>query len=131
MSLHYIFSSQEPLKSADEVIKEIDDMMDAEDEKPAQDSNSPSNNQYYGANGRGQAALNSAAGGAGFSSCQRSSRMVSQALAGRKLEQLSVNELTQILSDIELLVRKNKKLLYYGVQINNRVNFRCVSCLRS
>ena len=32
--------------------------------------------------------------------------MLSQALQGRNLEDLSLNELTQILSDIELLVRE-------------------------
>ena len=31
---------------------------------------------------------------------------MSQALRGRNLEELSLNELTQILSDIELLVRE-------------------------
>ncbi len=81
------------MKSADEVIQEIDDMIE----------------EAEGDEGRGggsSAASAAAASIMPFSNCQRSSRMVSQALAGRRLEELSANELTQILSDIELLVRE-------------------------
>ncbi len=89
----------QPVKSAEEVIREIDDMIE-EDEKRHQDQEDEDDD---GDAGRLHHNLLPSAFS---SSCQRSSRMVSQALAGRKLDELSANELTQILSDIELLVRK-------------------------
>ena len=60
---------------------------------------------------------------AGFSSFQRSSRMVSTALAGRKLEELSTNELTQILSDIELLVRELSEELVNDLGVRDELEY--------
>ena len=85
------FSLQEPLKSADEVIKEIDDIIEAADEEeidPADPDVQLEQDPY---------------------TQQRSflprSRIVNQALKGRKLEELSSTELSQILNDIEILVK--------------------------
>ena len=85
------FPLQEPLKSADEVIKEIDDIIEAADEEeidPADPDVQLEQDPY---------------------TQQRSflprSRIVNQALKGRKLEELSSTELSQILNDIEILVK--------------------------
>lgn len=80
----------EPLKSADEVIKEIDDIIEAADE----DEVDPDPDVQLEQDPYTQ---------------QRSflprSRIVNQALKGRKLEELSSTELSQILNDIEILVK--------------------------
>ncbi len=49
--------------------------------------------------------------------------MVSQALAGRKLEELSINELTQILSDIELLVRDLSEELVNDLSVRDELEY--------
>merc|ERR1712168_903092 len=75
-----------PIKSAEEVLQEIDDIIDESD------------NEDGGAGGGeppGYLPPHSV----------RSSTFIGQALQGRKLEELSVSELTQIYSDIEVLVR--------------------------
>lgn len=77
--------SNEPIKSAEEVLQEIDDIIDESD------------NEEAGGGGEPQ----------GFvpPHSVRSSTFIGQALQGRTLEELSVAELTQIYSDIEILVR--------------------------
>merc|ERR1712038_17913 len=90
----------EPLKSADEVIKEIDDIIEAaDDEDDDEDVDNPDNSELSSIQLDQDNPY----------SQQRSflprSRIVNQALKGRKLEELSSTELSQILNDIEILVK--------------------------
>jgi len=90
----------EPLKSADEVIKEIDDIIEAAyDEDDDEDVDNPDNSELSSIQLDQDNPY----------SQQRSflprSRIVNQALKGRKLEELSSTELSQILNDIEILVK--------------------------
>ena len=85
---------QEPVKSADEVIKEIDDMIEGNETDEEKDGDvTPSGTEVA-------AGASSASSGAPpqppLPSYSRSSRIVSEALAGRRLEELSANELTQV-----------------------------------
>ncbi len=106
------------MKSAEEVIQEIDDMIEADEEKAAAEQEDeqerqqqqPSSSKRYPPGGP-------------FSSCQRSSRMVSEALAGRRLEELSTNELTQILSDVELLVRELSEELVADLGVRDELEY--------
>ena len=102
---------QEPLKSADEVIKEIDDIIDAADqesdlEESAEATADLSLDPY---------------------SQQRSflprSRIVNQALKGRKLEELSSNELSQILNDIEILVKDLSEELVHDLGVRDELEY--------
>lgn len=80
-------ASSEPIKSAEEVLQEIDDIIEEEeDDEPAVaiGQNTHEFNPPHSI---------------------RSSTFIGQALQGRKLEDLNVSELTQILSDVEELVR--------------------------
>jgi len=79
--------TSEPIKSAEEVLQEIDDIIDEDDED---EDIMPGDNNTHG-----------------FIPPHsiRSSTFIGQALQGRKLEDLNVSELTQILSDVEVLVR--------------------------
>merc|ERR1712227_872977 len=79
--------TSEPIKSAEEVLQEIDDIIDEDDED---EDIMPGDNNTYG-----------------FIPPHsiRSSTFIGQALQGRKLEDLNVSELTQLLSDVEVLVR--------------------------
>ena len=52
-----------------------------------------------------------------------SRRVLSQALRGRNLEELSINELTQILSDIELLVRELSEELVADLGIRDELEY--------
>jgi len=76
----------EPIKSAEEVLQEIDDIIDESDNE---------DDVAGGGEPPGYLPPHSV----------RSSTFIGQALQGRKLEELSVAELTQIYSDIEVLVR--------------------------
>jgi len=80
-------NTNEPIKSAEEVLQEIDDIIDEDDEDEVV---GPMDNNTHG-----------------FVPPHsiRSSTFIGQALQGRKLDDLSVSELTQILSDVEVLVR--------------------------
>jgi len=73
---------------AEEVLQEIDDIIDEDDEE--EDDGAAMSNPVHT-----------------FLPPHsiRSSTFIGQALLGRKLEELSVSELTQILSDVEVLVR--------------------------
>ena len=53
----------------------------------------------------------------------RSSTFIGQALQGRKLEELSVVELTQILSDIEVLVRELSEELVTDLGLRDELEF--------
>ena len=110
---NFIFSLQEPLKSADEVIKEIDDIIDAADEEDDLEdatgclaSLTADSSQYELSLGNqaGPQSSNTDPYGQQRSFLPRS-RIVYQALKGRKLEELSTTELSQILNDIEILVK--------------------------
>jgi len=81
-------NTSEPIKSAEEVLQEIDDIID-EDEEEEEDG----------------AAMRNPVHTFLPPHSIRSSTFIGQALQGRKLEELSVSELTQILSDVEVLVR--------------------------
>ena len=119
MYIHFIlfwnisFLLQEPLKSADEVIKEIDDIIDAADEEDDLEdatgclaSLTADSSQYELSLGNqaGPQSSNTDPYGQQRSFLPRS-RIVYQALKGRKLEELSSTELSQILNDIEILVK--------------------------
>lgn len=56
----------------------------------------------------------------------RSSTFIGQALQGRKLEDLSVQELSQILSDIETLVRDLSEELVQDLGIRDELEFEKV-----
>eukprot|EP00095_Tigriopus_kingsejongensis_P008496 maker-scaffold18_size714446-snap-gene-6.29 protein:Tk08496 transcript:maker-scaffold18_size714446-snap-gene-6.29-mRNA-1 annotation:"fasciculation and elongation protein zeta-2" len=114
--------SSEPIKSADEVIKEIDDMIE-DDEFQDEDESTLSQSHNCPNGTRGSGAHHPREHPAGFSSYQRSSQMVSQALAGRKLEELSTNELTQILNDIEILVRDLSEELVSDLGIRDELEY--------
>ena len=82
-------AAEAPIKSAEEVLQEIDDIIDEDEEEedepgPAVDTNTHSFMPPHSI---------------------RSSTFIGQALQGRKLEELNVSELTQMLSDVEVLVR--------------------------
>merc|ERR1719481_497161 len=53
----------------------------------------------------------------------RSSTFIGQALQGRKLEELNVGELTQILSDIEVLVRELSEELVTDLGLRDELEF--------
>ena len=80
-------NSSEPIKSAEEVLQEIDDIIDEDDDDEDGAAVSHSVPAFLPPHSI------------------RSSTFIGQALQGRKLEELSVSELTQILSDVEVLVR--------------------------
>ena len=89
---------QEPVKSAEEVIKEIDDMIEGDDSDD-EDEGDVTTSGGGGEAAKGTSGSTSTSGGPPpppFASFSRSSRIVSEALAGRKLDELSVNELTQV-----------------------------------
>lgn len=104
----------EPLKSADEVIKEIDDIIDAADaEDDLEDSGEVSQSQFETSTDP--------------YSQQRSflprSRIVNQALKGRKLEELSSTELSQILNDIEILVKDLSEELVNDLGVRDELEY--------
>lgn len=96
---------QDPVKSADEVIQEIDDILD-EDESSSSSPKTPSKHLQ-----------------SSFSGHQRSSRFVADALAGRKLDELSVNELTQILTDVEMLVKELSEELVADLGVRDELEY--------
>ena len=64
--------------------------MDEEDEKDSDEDKCNSQQQHPSTSSAANSSMP-------FGSYQRSSRIVSQALAGRKLDELSTNELTQVI----------------------------------
>jgi len=81
----------EPIKTAEDVMREIEDIIDEDDD----DDDEEGGRVPAGGDMVGYLPPHSV----------RSSTFIGQALQGRKLEDLSVSELTQIHSDIEVLVR--------------------------
>jgi len=95
----------EPIKSAEEVLQEIDDIIDEDDDDIEGD--------VRGAEPPGYLAPHSI----------RSSTFIGQALQGRKLEDLSLSELTQIYSDIEVLVRDLSEELVHDLGVRDELEF--------
>jgi len=113
--------SSEPVKSADEVIKEIDEIIDAADVEEE---------EAEAAAAEAAAAADGATPGGPTGSylpnmmpLMSSRRVLSQALRGRNLEELSLNELTQILSDIELLVRELSEELVADLGVRDELEY--------
>lgn len=138
LDMHSLILSSHPqensdqIKSADEVIKEIDDMIEESDLQDTEDDTGVVHGQPGGlfqSGGSHTRSLSSSTSShprehpAGFSSYQRSSQMVSQALAGRKLEELSSNELSQILNDIEILVRELSEELVNDLGVRDELEY--------
>jgi len=98
-------SSGEPIKTAEDVMREIEDIID-EDEDEEQ-------RVVEGDEVVGYQPPYSV----------RSSTFIGQALQGRKLEELSVVELTQILSDIEVLVRELSEELVTDLGLRDELEF--------
>lgn len=93
----------DPIKSAEEVLQEIDDIIDDEDDV----------DEHPGRDPPGFLAPHSI----------RSSTFIGQALQGRKLEELGVQELSQILSDVETLVRHLSEELVQDLGIRDELEF--------
>lgn len=118
--------TSDPVKSADEVIKEIDEIIDAADEDEAAEAA-----EHATSAGRSGVADNAdhATPGAHPGNYLpnmmplSSRRVLSQALRGRNLEELSLNELTQILSDIELLVRELSEELVSDLGVRDELEY--------
>ena len=109
---------QEPIKSAEEVLQEIDDIIDNDDDEDDDEGGAAG-----GGGGREHDQFSQLRGGhnhhhlnhhLGDGSARqqidaphsiRSSTFIGQALAGRRLEDLAVQELSQLLTDVETLVR--------------------------
>ena len=98
-------NSGEPIKTAEDVMREIEDIID-EDEDDEQ-------RVVEGDEVVGYQPPYSV----------RSSTFIGQALQGRKLEELSVVELTQILSDIEVLVRELSEELVTDLGLRDELEF--------
>lgn len=109
----------EPLKSADEVIKEIDDIIDAAD--------SDEHDTVETAAAAAEEEENAGPSGVSNAMQQMSSlpksRIVNQALRGRKLEELSSTELSQILGDIEVLVRDLSEELVNDLGVRDELEY--------
>jgi len=97
----------EPIKSAEEVLQEIDDIIDEEDDEEGDE---------------GGGVMSDPPGYLPPHSI-RSSTFIGQALQGRKLEELSVSELTQIYSDIEVLVRDLSEELVTDLGVRDELEF--------
>jgi len=95
----------EPIKSAEEVLQEIDDIIDEDDDDIEGDVRGPEPPGYLAPHSI------------------RSSTFIGQALQGRKLEDLSLSELTQIYSDIEVLVRDLSEELVHDLGVRDELEF--------
>ncbi len=111
MKRHIHFFLQDPIKSAEEVLQEIDDIIDDDDEDDDEDGREP-----IGLDPPGFLPPHSI----------RSSTFIGQALQGRKLEDLSVQELSQILSDVETLVRDLSEELVADLGTRDELEFEKV-----
>ncbi len=99
------------MKSADDIIKEIDDIIDAADEEEEDEIDlDPSTDPYSHQNQQPQSFL-------------PRSRIVNQALKGRKLEELSTTELSQILNDIEILVKDLSEELVNDLGVRDELEY--------
>ena len=98
-------SSGEPIKTAEDVMREIEDIIDEDED-----------DEHRGVEGDEVVGYQPP-----YS--VRSSTFIGQALQGRKLEELSVVELTQILSDIEVLVRELSEELVTDLGLRDELEF--------
>ena len=105
-------NTSEPIKSAEEVLQEIDDIID-EDEEEEEDGGAMRNPVHTFLPPHSI----------------RSSTFIGQALQGRKLEELSVSELTQILSDVEVLVRDLSEELVVDLGKRDELEYEKVGAL--
>merc|ERR1719317_1517315 len=94
-------SSGEPIKTAEDVMREIEDIIDEDEE-----------DEHRAVEGEEVVGYQPP-----YS--VRSSTFIGQALQGRKLEELNAGELTQILSDIEVLVRELRDELEFEKELKN------------
>ena len=106
-------NSSEPIKSAEEVLQEIDDIIDEDEEE--EEGVVPGDNNTHG-----------------FIPPHsiRSSTFIGQALQGRKLEELNVSELTQILSDVEVLVRDLSEELVVDLGKRDELEYEKVTFIK-
>jgi len=95
----------EPIKTAEDVMREIEDIIDEEDDE---DGRPIGPDQFVG-----YLPPHSV----------RSSTFIGTALGGRRLEELSVSELTQIYSDIEVLVRDLSEELVTDLGARDELEF--------
>ena len=102
----------EPIKSAEEVIQEIDDIIDEDDEDDE--------------DGSGGANVDNNVHSFVAPHTIRSSTFIGGALQGRKLEDLQVSELTQLLSDVEVLVRDLSEELVLDLGKRDELEFEKV-----
>ena len=98
-------SSGEPIKTAEDVMREIEDIIDEDEE-----------DEHRAVEGEEVVGYQPP-----YS--VRSSTFIGQALQGRKLEELNVGELTQILSDIEVLVRELSEELVTDLGLRDELEF--------
>jgi len=101
-------NKSEPIKSAEEVLQEIDDIIDDDDDLDDDEDGGRPNLDPPG-----------------FLPPHsiRSSTFIGQALQGRKFEDLNVQELSQILSDVETLVRDLSEELVQDLGIRDELEF--------
>ncbi len=114
------------MKSADEVIKEIDDIIDAADDDEAEAQPGEGGGDGVDAGGAGVDAGAADPYGQGQGQTRSflpRSRIVNQALKGRKLEELSSTELSQILTDIELLVKDLSEELVNDLGVRDELEY--------
>lgn len=97
----------EPMKTAEDVMREIDDIIDEDDEED-EERRIPKGLDVLGYQ---------------VPHSVRSSTFIGQALQGRRLEDLSVSELTQIFSDIEVLVRELSEELVADLGSRDELEF--------
>ena len=121
---------QEPVKSADEVIKEIDEIIDAadDDDFEAHPSLAGDDQGNLGVHPGSNVVSDNSANAPNIASYLpnlplSSRRLLSQALRGRNLEDLSMNELSQILNDIELLIKDLSEELVSDLGIRDELEY--------
>ena len=126
----YFQCVKEPVKSADEVIKEIDEIIDAADEDdfeggPSLMSDDPAQiGDMQGSNLGSDPSTNAQNVASYLPNLPLSSRrLLSQALRGRNLEDLNLNELSQILNDIELLIKDLSEELVSDLGIRDELEY--------
>lgn len=104
-------AASEPIKSAEEVLQEIDDIIDEDEEEDGGAAACDHNPTHT------------------FMAPHtiRSSTFIGQALQGRALEDLSVSELTQLLSDVEVLVRDLSEELVVDLGRRDELEFEKAS----
>ena len=126
MKIIFTIIIQDPIKSAEEVLQEIDDIIDNDDDENTDDEDE-------------DGWTSNSAGNRGNTTDQpmpflaphsiRSSTFIGQALAGRKLEDLGVQELSQLLTDVETLVRDLSEELVKDLGTRDELEYEKVSVI--